>query len=548
MKLRTLFGLFLLVPALGAQTYITPGTGFGSKLPVPPPSGTPDQIDIKPAAHFDFPDWQPYWKSYEIGVAAQGVFDINYVQISVNGGQWAKLSNPSVSPQTGVWSYHIKLVDNSTTSGTIYPVIAIVTPKLGASRVIKSYLIAEDPASARTIYISRLGNDSNTGLSKSSPVKTVQRAFTLAKDGDTIEIITAGRYPLPSYLPGSPSNTHWITLKASKSLASTQVVLYRPIKDYTRVGVGKLHLKNLTVEFGNLIQLYGLFRKTWVDSCYVTNSKGWLYDMTFPPFRQADSGGTKLYFTETIAHDISYAFVSANLVRNCVASRISGDVFQNNKAVLNVWLDTVDGTLLQHHTDIFQYWNNVNETIDNVLVQNATCKNVKATQCLFIGQLPVNATYAFTDSAFVNIAFDGTAQNPPFSQFGINAKGILFSNIALPNQTFMFRLSASSKFRHVVLKNSIFKELFGNKNAANYYMPDGCTAENCHILQPTWLIRPKLPGKNTTTGKVDIIFGSFMDFAYTGSSLSSLFGNAAPIKIGGILFREPNMRGAFPWW
>ena len=193
-----------------------------------------------------------------------------------------------------------------------------------------------------------------------------------------------------------------------------------------------------------------------------------------------------LYFaTDSTALDKLYAFPGAAMLRSCHAERISGDVWQTSKMVLKCTADNVDGTVLVHHTDLYQMWSG----LENAIVYDSVATNLVQVQSLFL-QPSSGVLGHLTNSAFVNLQIanervaNGSIPNwggTPWSQMQGTFSHVVFDGVSLPNQRFMFRtdMSGDARFQghNVTLRDSVLHWATYDALVTNGVVPDGVTID-----------------------------------------------------------------------
>ena len=318
----------------------------------------------------------------------------------------------------------------------------------------------------KTIYVSLSGVDTNSG-EQSSPLKTIGKALDLMKtSGETGEVILLdeGTYDAPyrnniNYY----SNSQWVTIRPRDGLSRSQVTIAFPSLERILDRMRLLKWKNVTFDFNNISQYYDDGEQiAWFDNVVFYDSSGWTGNSN----RLVLVRG-QYFFTNGESHDILYALPQALLIRNSKIYNISGDVFQNSKMILKSTVDNVDGSVLTHHTDLYQMFGQM----DNVILYDITARNLKLAQSIFLQPTyPAgNSRFTMSNSAFVDLRFinepiyasDGsTIGGPPWSQFQSSFDHILFDNVSLPNQQLIIDEKTEGRdawgAKNVVFKNSRF--------------------------------------------------------------------------------------------
>ena len=235
-----------------------------------------------------------------------------------------------------------------------------------------------------------------------------------------------------------------------------------------------------------------------------------------------------------------YGFVDAKMVRNSRLKKISGDALQNSKLVVNVYVENMNGSILEHHSDLLQYFGH----FENVIVMNVFASKIRNVQNIFLDHYKSS----FTDVAFVNIAVENLNGNPPFSQLNAKHNHVLFFHVSTPMQQWVIRddFDGEAKFEahNVVIANSIFYKMArGNYHAVG--VPEGIKMESNHFVTGS------RHGNNATSGRVDISFEDAYVFDYIGPDSAKIgeSGKLIPkLHIPTWKYGSENLpnRGAFP--
>ena len=358
-------------------------------------------------------------------------------------------------------------------------------------------------------------------------------------DGGQIVLMDPGFYDMQG--PGlTAENSRWITIHPEKGLHRDEVVIAPVVRENIRTRIRRLRFANLTMDFSKIGQIYKEdVHWQWYDNCRWHQSDG--PTVSYPgqnwPVRNVGFNG--LYVTNSVAEDMLYGFTGCNLVRGSHCSRITGDVFQMGRMVVNCTADQVDGAALEHHTDLFQWW----ESNENIIVYGVKAANVAGAQNFFFGGVAVS----YVNVAVVNVAVQNTQGRfgPPFTQFGNTHDHVLVMHVSNPGQLSFFREDVSPPYtaHNVKFINCIFEGLslarWGTRG-----LPDGVSVESCHFL------RGFLQGARPSTGEISIIDGPGSSFNYEGAGVAHITGTGQSIpgfshpNDGAAEHGAPN-RGAF---
>lgn len=524
------------------------GVEFGSDMPPPDPMGDENDpgYDAEVIARWNVVPDQTISGDFEVGIVAFHMNGVERVDFWLEGGPRTSIRTMQTNPRTGVREYVVRISGDDVNLESDEPIElrAVAYPEVaGTPRLLPSlnlYVNNGGGYSGPTLYVSSTGNDSSGNGSRNRPLRTIQRALNIVSNNvplfeeTEIVILRAGRYDIDQ-----PSrvilNERWLTIRGDESLSRDDVVIASgSSSDLVRPNTRRLRFSNLTLDFGDMYQMYKEDPHAhWYDGCVWTYGQGWTYvpPSSIMPVRNVNYGG--LYVTDCESRDSIYAFVNANLVRNSHAYRISGDVFQNSLMVVNSSVSMVDGTVLPHHSDLLQYFGN----FENLIVYNVNASFVTETQNIFLD----HNNSSFTNCAFVNVAVQNTLTDPPFSQLNSAHDHVLFQHVTNPGQRFVMRddFEGNRKFtaKNVFFRNCVVERL----QAADYFgpIPEGVHINHCHFNYD----EPR--GLAPTVGPIFLISNAGGQFEYKGIGEPMIRGSAAVIR-GYSRSGEPD-RGAAPW-
>jgi hypothetical protein len=459
---------------------LIPGEGWTSATEQPEPIGNPNDpgYDAKAIARWDVVPYQTFDDVFEIGVVAFHMNGIDRIEFSVDDGPWVSVREMTLNPRTGIVEYWAKLDASLFSEDGPVEVRAIAYPNIGVPRVLADEISSENVANgehsmilyvgkkgSERIYVSVLGSDENPGTEE-LPVATIERALNIIKSNETewvnggeIIFLESGQYEGPRRSAGHTviQNNQWITMRPKDNLSRDDVVIFRhtgPI----RPGVSRLKWESVSVDFNSTsyYQIYG--HRHWFDDARWFNSEGWEKNVGHP-FHPIG-----FYFvTDSTAEETLYGFAGATLARNCRDRKISGDVYQNVRSLFDCAIDVVDGSLLGHHTDIYQMWGDM----DNTIVYGLHATNIIA-QSIFLqpmhpAAVAQNKSNSLRNTAFVNVqiynepVYSGRTNTggPYFSQMQANFSHVLFENVHLPNQRMILRDGGGPwNGKNVIFRNS----------------------------------------------------------------------------------------------
>lgn len=477
-------------------------------------------------ARFDVVPYQIFSGPFEVGVVAfhiDGIRKVEFEYETLTGPRTATETGMRVNPRTGVCEYWTALNASDFADGLV-TVKANVVPNSGQARelTLELYANAHNTLAAReTLYVSLSGDDVTGVGSRTNPFGSIQRALTAMAgnvaryDGGEVVLMDPGSYDILS-IRAATNNNLWITIRPDESLRAGDVVIVSPAREYTRTFVRRLRFCNLSFDFSKIGQIYKEDSHwRWYDHCKWYQSEG--AKVTYPGHNWAvrNVRFNGLYVTNSVAEDMLYGFAGCNLVRSSHCKNITGDVFQMSRMVVNCTVDGVDGPALEHHTDLFQYW----DQNEDVIVYGVKAMNVASAQDFFFGGV---AGTSYVNCAFVNVAVHNVQDRlgPPFTQYHHIHDHVLFLHVSNPGQMSMFRDDTNPPYtgHNVKFVNCILEGLSrGTWGLAG--LPDGVGVESCHFL------RGQLHGTQATTGEISIQDGPGSSFSYTGAGVTAITGS-----------------------
>lgn len=501
--------LFMTFPccALEAEApVLVPGDGWTGPTPQPDPVGSGAGADAKAIARWDVVPYQTFDGSFGVGVVAFHMNGIDRVEFSVENGPWAAVRRMTLNPRTKVKEYWVNLDSASFAEGPV-EVRAVAYPKAGIPRVLAGddvtiangehsiFLFANPGGDFRPQqqHVSPSGSDTGGDGTRERPFQTIARAIESAEDGGHIVLLEPGAYEGPSRAKDKV-NTRWITIRPDAGVSGKEVTVVRPDWSPIRPKVALLRWENVCFNLGTFSQYYGepTF-PTWFERCHWFDEHGWLNR----PDRTINVRGV-YYAVDSSISDTLYAFTNAAIARGCRCDRISGDVWQNARLVINGEVDKVGGTGLPHHSDLYQMWNEQ----DNIILYGMTASGLTNCQSIFLQPTHISTSFeqrhALTNAAFVDLNIENTPVyntagvdwgGPPWSQMQSKFDHIYFRNVKLPNQRFMIRSDVvwPDKPQGWEAKNVLFQQVELHHATWEAYCkgepPPGTRFESCTSAQ-----------------------------------------------------------------
>lgn len=221
------------------------------------------------------------------------------------------------------------------------------------------------------LYVSTSGSDTNTGLSESTPFKTIKRAVDAARAGDTI------------YVRGGIYNEQ-ITMKYSGTLGKP--IILQNYKNEIPVIDGS----NISKKYGSLIHISS---KSYIKIIGFEIRNYVSPDSTVVQGIRVDGGGsTGVEIRSCRVHDINTTYSGANQNRNAHGIAVYGTVNDINKPidgiiidgneVYNCKLGQSEAVVLNGNVTNFRVTNNIVYNNDNIGIDfigyEGTANNGKA--------------------------------------------------------------------------------------------------------------------------------------------------------------------------
>jgi hypothetical protein len=442
-----------------------------------------------------------------VGVLAYHMNEIKEVRFFLNSAPLGVVRERSINPSTGNPEFWIAFSTANFADGQEINLTAIVLPNVGKPRILQGEFnssaanVGEHglPLVVRrgappAVYVGYNGDDSNPGT-RQAPFATIGKALRVVPDGGEVILLNAGGYWMPENAAGHTyrANERWITVRPDAGIPREAIGITAENRGNLRANIRRLRWKDVTFDFKFVAQIYNTNEQiAWLDGCIMMDSDGWGVDGKPSPVRNP-------YFaTNCVARNKLYAFTNATLVRNSVAKKISGDVFQNARVVVGCTADNIDGTVLEHHTDLFQVFGGA----ENIIYSQIVATNMRSTQSIFLEptyQSPSGApVYTMKDAALVDILVDiepvfrwsnnddGMVNwgGPPWSQMLSKFNHVVFERVELANQRMMIRTDVSSnqsfEARNVVYRDCGLHPMTHQSYVASDSPPEGVTFSGCY--------------------------------------------------------------------
>ena len=431
----------------GSAPVLPPGTGWDGPTPQPEPIAGLD-YPAKPAARWSTIPHQSFAGDFNVSVVAFNVHGVDRVEFAVNGGAWTPVFAMTPNPATGTTEYWATLSGADFTPGTRVEVRARVYPSVGVPRVLAgdegdaengefSLVLHRAPEGPRpAVYVTNDGGDDDGDGTAAAPLATLNEAFGRVEDGGEIILTRAGEYAAPFRRAGHliRETQRWVTVRPADGLDAADVTLVSPDGTNVQPHIGPVEWRDLTLDWSRL-KGYSGRGEAWFNRVRWTSSRGWTDDRSSPVHYLLP-----YYATNCHAYDTLYGFVNGRIVRGNRVEKISGDALQHARLAVDNTVHHVDGSVLPHHTDMYQMFGEH----ENQIVYGLTATRLLQVQAFFIEpameQNPV--AEGLRNSAYVDIHISDQDERTRHSQWmGGIYRNVLFENLHMPEQQVLLRES-----------------------------------------------------------------------------------------------------------
>ncbi|MBN2735785.1 MAG: DUF1565 domain-containing protein [Spirochaetales bacterium] len=469
------------------------------------PSQDENYITEHPTAHFNIVPYRTFESLTKLGVVAfhiDGIEKVEYTIVDKNGDTLMDSVNVmTFNDRTGINEYWVKFNLSELSDGPLM-VFADVKPNNGVTRHLDITIMNNSKHSLlyKNFYVHPTnGNDISGDGSSQSPFRTLTRAldYNTVSGGDNVILMVEGHYEAPYRNAGGDQYTmvdRYITIKPAPNLDRDEVVIISSNTELRTFLPKVSHLKweNVTLDF--TYESNHFFRYMtrdndylWFDRCRITDNIPNLADMEGSTYVGNIFERTFYYVTDSVAERGKFGFIYTALVRNSSVSNIIGDCYQMSKCILNCTVSDIDWEVVEHHTDIYQLW----DEKDNILIYGLTGTNIFC-QSFILEPDRENKPGIETlrNSAFIDISIDNYYKNPedekrggpPFSFLLGNFENVLFKNINLSEQ--QIQMNVENLAQPFTAKNVVFDNFHFFDYSYDRYVvgqkPLGVTFLGCH--------------------------------------------------------------------
>ncbi|MCY2954912.1 MAG: fibronectin type III domain-containing protein, partial [Planctomycetota bacterium] len=446
-----------------AVVYLTPGTGWTGPTTQPAAVGTPGQAgyDAKAIARWDVVPYQTFTTDFAVGIPAFHINGIDRVEFSVNSGPWMAVRKMTLNPQSNVVEYWAMLKASEFAQDGAVEVRAVAYPTVGVARVLDSlalYANCNGTLTPAAIWVSTTGSNQTGDGSQAKPFATIEKATEAAPIGGDV-CLMPGQYLMTERIVGYRNDgARWVTVRPAPGVTRQEVAV---IVGNSSMRAGKLHLRNVKLDFTAGCPMDNSGRGLWLDNCDVFGvlQQG----IASQSFLQGYSLGPT-YITDSRLHDLpatpmtDIAFVQNSTIEHCWIHGAN-----NPQMMVNTTIHDIQVPNPADHGDGLIWYVDGNDGTRygdwNGIVYNVTMTDIAGLLLL--------SDRGITNLAVVNVT--GTASGDCIngaSQFG---KGIqdnrldhlVFDRVTLTNQKFYFiDDTPNNVWSNSVIRNSVAQLIF----------------------------------------------------------------------------------------
>jgi hypothetical protein len=443
-----------------------------------------NRTNVTVIANWDAVPFQEFSAGMKLGVVAFHEAGAD-VAFSVNGGAPVVVTKPAWNDESGVWEYWIPLDADDYPDGPVtvtakaYPA---GNPDDAETRVLPALtLIANSRGTLTRTPVwadCRAGNDTLGDGSKTSPYRTLEKAYTEAGSGGTVNLKAGTCYRITNTLP--PVNyDHWTTITAAPGLARDKVKIRGGGASSGRFSEDMVKWQNVEIFKDDpvsggyaTIMYFEPSHRIWFDNVEIYNVNGshWAGVDTF------NAQGARYYMTDSVIRNITNA--GGYWQRNCTIKNIGADVWRpdDGSFYVNIHVDNMD-YMPEAHPDLIQFYN-PGRIVDNVILYNIYSTNM-ISQGLFGGPAQ--------NVAFVNLMLEKMADHDGTNYFLSQLSD--YNHLLIWHSTYRnlgeFLRGNKNTFNNSNIQNNVFTSLFPDGNPAPTTLP-GLTVRHNHYRDLVW--------------------------------------------------------------
>ena len=491
---------------------LIPGLGFSGPTQEPGPIGQGPGSDAKVIARWDVVPHQDITGDFEIGVVAFHINGVDRIDMAVEGGNWTPLTSTCKNPRTGVAEYWGRLRISDFAQDGPVEIRAIAYPFVGVPRLLPSLVIhvnGQQTLPSNEVFVAgSTGDDLLGDGTRGNPFQTIATGIAAAGNGGIVTVIEAGTYEVAGQA-SAINNSRWITVRSEPGVFDVNdVVIAYGTPTLVRPNVARLKWKKISFDFSNITTYYPESSdEVWFDTVSWTDPYGWEHGRTQVQVRVNRSIGAS-YATDSTAIQMLYGFAHMTFGRNIIMNNLTGDALTNTEVVINATINGMDGHKAPGgiHPDVSQMFGEW----ENIIRYGVFAWGIDHVQGLFHD----HDNTSITNFAYVNYIVDNSNADPPISQLNSAHEHVLFQNVSIVQQNFMFRDDKPDgdpkKFtaHNVLFANSTFDRLERANFASG--LPAGVTVKHGHF------VHGELHGDMPTTGELNVIVDDTFEFSGDG--------------------------------
>lgn len=309
---------------------------------------------------------QTFDADFNVGVVAFHSSGISYVAISVNGGAWTNVGEPSENPTTGVVEYWATLqASDFGTDGQI-ELRAIAYPNIGTPRVLQGtgsgsgtgdgslYLVANagESLTSDVTWVATDGDDSTGDGSEGNPFRTICRAGVAmgsGTNGGTV-YLKAGSYTWAGVADPWPepanNTTRWFRVTRAPGLDVEDVTL--------GAGASNQRLNNKLVMIEGVTISSALTQKNDNSPSIYYKDCSFVGSALDDDSSATGNGWTARYAENCTLSTMQNGFCSFDLVLDCSVDNIGEDAFSDSLCIINCTASNITQQT-DLHADVVQY-------------------------------------------------------------------------------------------------------------------------------------------------------------------------------------------------
>ena len=406
-------------PPNQSQSRLYEGAGFDGPAVELDPVGDPmaPGYDCKAIARWDVVPWQDTQDGFTVGVVAYHREGIAWVDFSLNGGPWVRVTEPLENARTGEIEYFAELALDVVGASDL-EIRAVVVPNSGIPRVLSGPISQASLASGEhsmclrapdvrpEFFVSPNGSDTTGDGSRDNPFRTIPHAVFYGAGGGISGTDASGS--ILTLLPGDyhydfgnnniTLSNGWLTVRSDDPVPSSAT---RFTSYADRAFLDKIHIKCMQFDQPegetHWASFYGS-NQLWIDNCDLQG--GFVYTGML-------AGYAGKWATDCTALNMSDKPFGSVITRNCHVEGLLSDAFGPEDLLLNSSVTRQSphqsSASAGAHPDVWQK-RNPDGIIENVILRDVTALvDIEAQGLFFAG-----ASAGYFDVALVNVNIDNS--------------------------------------------------------------------------------------------------------------------------------------------